>query len=80
LFIDFTRHSFEKYGAKIYRLALLEAGHIAQNLLLTAAALGLAGLPLCGFRDAEISAAAGLDFPQQAVVYAVAIGGMVSPD
>lgn len=78
LFVDFTRTSFEKYGPKTYRLALLEAGHIGQNFLLTATALGLAGIPLCGFQDDAISTISGLQFPHQAVVYAIAIGSQMS--
>lgn len=74
LFVDFTRTSLGKYGPKAYRLALLEAGHLGQNLLLTATAQGLASIPLCGFQDDAISTISGLQFPYQAVVYAIAIG------
>jgi SagB-type dehydrogenase family enzyme len=70
---DFGRPSFTRYGGKAYRLLLLEAGHLAQNLLLVTAALGLAGLPLCGFRDAELTAAAGL-LSTQPIVYALVLG------
>jgi SagB-type dehydrogenase family enzyme len=74
LFLDFGRVSLSKYGRKAYRLALLEAGHLAQNLLLVATALGLATLPLCGFDDERLSQAAGLQYPQQPVVYVIAVG------
>ena len=40
-----------KYGELGYRLMLLEAGHLAQNILLVAEAQGLSGLPVCGFYD-----------------------------
>jgi SagB-type dehydrogenase family enzyme len=73
-FIDFLRQSLQKYGPKIYRLALLEGGHIAQNMILAASALDLASLPICGFEDAELTDAAGLRYPEQPVVYALAIG------
>ena len=75
LWVDFTRPSLGKYGEKVYRLALLEAGHVAQNLLLVAAGLELAGVPLCGFDDQALAAEAGLTYPYQPVVYAVALGG-----
>jgi len=75
LFVDFARPSLGKYGEKAYRLALLEAGHIAQNLLLVASALGLSGIPLCGFPDEELSIDAGLAYPDEAIVYALALGG-----
>jgi SagB-type dehydrogenase family enzyme len=42
---------FEKYGKLSYRLALIEAGHIAQNVQLVATALGLNSVPLGGFYD-----------------------------
>lgn len=73
-FLDFTRLSLSKYGKKAYRLALLEAGHIAQNVLLAASAFRLAGLPLCGFDDEGLSLAAGLRYPEQPVVYVLAVG------
>lgn len=75
LFLDFTRISLSKYGEKAYRLGLLEAGHIAQNVVLLAAAWDLAALPICGFRDEELSGCAGLRYPYQAIVYVLAVGG-----
>jgi SagB-type dehydrogenase family enzyme len=78
LWVDFTRPSLGKYGEKAYRLALLEAGHIAQNLLLIAAGLELAGVPLCGFDDQALAAEAGLIYPEQPIVYVVALGGAPS--
>jgi SagB-type dehydrogenase family enzyme len=74
LSMDFSRPSLGKYGERAYRLALLEAGHLAQNVLLLAVALGLAGLPMCGYDDRQLSVAAGLAFPDAAVVYALAVG------
>ena len=74
LAVDFARPSLGKYGERAYRLALLEAGHLAQNVLLVATALGLAGLPICAYDDARLSVAAGLTFPDAAVVYVLAIG------
>jgi SagB-type dehydrogenase family enzyme len=76
LWVDWTRPSLGKYGEKSYRLALLEAGHIAQNLLLIAAARDLAGVPLCGFNDQALAAEAGLAYPEQAVLYVVVLGGV----
>ena len=45
-----------KYGQRGYRFALLEAGHVAQNVVLAAAALGVAALPLGGYYDAQVDA------------------------
>ncbi|MBM3286769.1 MAG: SagB/ThcOx family dehydrogenase [Candidatus Eisenbacteria bacterium] len=40
-----------KYGDRAERYIWLEAGHAAQNLLLQATALGLAGVPIGAFSD-----------------------------
>lgn len=64
----------EKYGARGYRLALLEAGHAAQNLLLTAVANGLAGVPWGGFFEDALAELIAADSPHEQVVAAVAIG------
>jgi SagB-type dehydrogenase family enzyme len=64
-----------KYGLRGYRFALLEAGHVVQNILLAAAALRLAVLPLGGFYDARAEQLLGVDGVDESVVYAVAVGG-----
>lgn len=46
-----------KYGSQAERYCLLEAGHIAQNILLQATAHGAAGVPVGAFEDAKVSAA-----------------------
>jgi SagB-type dehydrogenase family enzyme len=74
LWADFSRPSLAKYGGKAYRLLLLEAGHLAQNILLLATALGLASLPICGFDDRRLSTLCSLNYPSQAVTYTIAIG------
>lgn len=43
-----------KYGNRGYRFALLETGHVAQNLNLVAGALGLGCLNIGGFFDREV--------------------------
>jgi SagB-type dehydrogenase family enzyme len=52
LFADCDR-LIAKYGDRGYRFALLEAGHMAQNILLTCADLRLAAVPVGGFLDDE---------------------------
>lgn len=55
------------------RVALLEAGHVAQNLLLEATALGLVGVPMTGFNDQEVRAV--LTIPEgQATIYIIPVG------
>ena len=44
-----------KYGARGARYVHMEAGHAAQNLLLQAQALGLAGVPVGAFDDEAVA-------------------------
>jgi SagB-type dehydrogenase family enzyme len=64
-----------KYGLRGYRFALLEAGHLVQNVLLVAAALGLAAVPLGGWYDRRVDELVGADGLDEASVYLVSIGG-----
>ena len=70
----FWRSRF-KYGVRGYRFALLEAGHLAQNLVLAAAALRLSALPLGGFYDRSLDALVAADGLDEACVHAVLLGG-----
>jgi SagB-type dehydrogenase family enzyme len=63
-----------KYGERGYRFALLEAGHIAQNALLTANALGLGACPFGGFIDDDLDRLMGIDGLDEVSLYLVAIG------
>lgn len=63
-----------KYIERGYRFALLEAGHIAQNFVLTAGALGLGAVCVGGFWDDPYNHFLGLDADREAVVYAVMLG------
>jgi SagB-type dehydrogenase family enzyme len=69
----FWRSRF-KYGLRGYRFALLEAGHLAQNVLLVCAALGLAAVPLGGFFDRPIDELLGADGVNESVLYAICLG------
>jgi SagB-type dehydrogenase family enzyme len=64
-----------KYGLRGYRFALLEAGHAAQNVVLAAAALGLAALPYGGYYDYRLDELVGADGVEESVVYALVVGG-----
>ena len=70
----FWRSRF-KYGARAYRFTLLEAGHVGQNLLLAATALGLASVPIGGFFDREVDAFLGVDGLHEASLYLFPLGG-----
>lgn len=73
LSVVLPRSSF-KYGQRAYRFALLEAGHIAQNVLLTAEGLGLGALPIGGFFDDDVNRLLRLDGCQEFVVYLLLAG------
>jgi SagB-type dehydrogenase family enzyme len=66
--------TLERYAARGYRYALLEAGHAAQNACLIATELGLGSLCLGSFADARLNRFLGLDGVTEAVLYAVAVG------
>ena len=67
------RGSF-KYGDRGYRFALLEAGHVAQNLSLVSTALELAAVCLGGFFDREVDAWLGLNGITHSTLYMMAVG------
>jgi len=64
-----------KYGARGYRFALLEAGHLAQNVLLACSALRLPALPLGGFFDRRLDAVVGANGVDEASLYVLVVGG-----
>lgn len=74
LVASFAR-SMWKYGHPAgFRVVLLEAGHIAQNLLLAATERGLASAPTAALKDGEVEELLGLDRVSQAALHAVVVG------
>jgi len=63
-----------KYALRGYRFALLEAGHLGQNLLLAAAALGLAAVPVGGVYDRRVEDLLGVDGVNESLVYVFSLG------
>jgi SagB-type dehydrogenase family enzyme len=63
-----------KYGELAYRLALLEAGHLGQNVCLIATGLGLGVCPLAGYVDDALNDLLSVDGVDETVVYALAVG------
>jgi SagB-type dehydrogenase family enzyme len=57
---NFRRHE-RKYGEGGYRMLVAEAGHISQNLILSATALGLHARPWGGAFDRMLNAALGIE-------------------
>jgi SagB-type dehydrogenase family enzyme len=65
-----------KYGVRGYRFALLEAGHVAQNVLLAATAFGLGAVPLGGYYDRLTDGFLGLDGVNESTLYTVVVGSL----
>jgi SagB-type dehydrogenase family enzyme len=78
LTILFGRTKF-KYGERGYRFALLEAGHIAQNMLLSAEALELGATAVGGFIDDEVNALLDVDGVDESTIYLIAVGRPAAP-
>ncbi len=62
-----------RYGERAERYCELEAGHIAQNVLLMATTLGLAAVPVAAFDDEAVLAVLGLGAGHSAL-YLLAVG------
>lgn len=69
----FSRLKF-KYGPRGHRYVFLEAGHLAQNLLLAATAADLAGVPYGGFRDDAVNDLLGVDGVDEGIIYSIMVG------
>ncbi len=63
-----------KYGLRGYRFALLDAGHVSENLYLVATALGLQVSATAGFIDDELDVALGLDGLDRATTLVLLVG------
>jgi SagB-type dehydrogenase family enzyme len=63
-----------RYGERGYRYVFLDVGHLTQNLLLSATALGLAAMTTCGFFDDIASELLRLDGVEEAVLYVAFLG------
>ena len=63
-----------KYGNRGYRLAMLEAGHASQNLLLQSAAVGLGSVAWAGFYDDLLADLLKLDRHTEPVISTIFVG------
>src|SRR5262249_31763325 len=70
----FTDRLRPRYGERGYRYLLFEAGHVAHNLSLLAAAYGLGALCIGGFVDMAIGRLVGLNEIDEIPLYLVAVG------
>lgn len=63
-----------KYGERGYRHALLEAGHIGQNLYLVSETVGLGCCAIGGTNDKEIERLLDIDGVNESLVYTLVAG------
>ena len=61
--------TIEKYGSRGYRYILLEAGHIAQNMILSGVSSGINMIPMAGVKESFIEKILGLGKNEERVVY-----------
>jgi SagB-type dehydrogenase family enzyme len=69
----FPRHE-RKYGQGGYRMLVAETGHISQNLILAATALGLSARPFGGVFDDLLNQGLGLNGDEEQFLLAVLVG------
>jgi SagB-type dehydrogenase family enzyme len=63
-----------KYAQRAYRYVYLDAGHIAQNLALSAISIGLGSCQVGAFFDDEINQILGVDGVNESVLYLSVVG------
>jgi SagB-type dehydrogenase family enzyme len=63
-----------KYGLRGYRLALMDVGHVSENIHLVGAGLDLAVCATAGFMDDELDRALRLDGLEMCSMLAIAVG------
>jgi SagB-type dehydrogenase family enzyme len=63
-----------KYGERGFRYIYMEAGHIAENVLLQAASLGLGAVPVGAFLDDRLDGLLDVDGREEISLYLMAVG------
>jgi SagB-type dehydrogenase family enzyme len=63
-----------KYGLRGYRMALLDAGHVSENIYLAATGLGLQVCATAGFIDDELDEVLGLDGLETTALLVLSVG------
>ena len=63
------KRTTSKYGSRGYRFVLLEAGHVAQNMLLAGTEKGVNLIPVGGTNENVIEGMMGLGTLEERIVY-----------
>jgi SagB-type dehydrogenase family enzyme len=71
---DYRKMAWKYSDQSAFNSLLIESGHIAQNMMVCAAALSVGSVPTNAVDQAELERCFSLDFPNQAVIYALALG------
>jgi SagB-type dehydrogenase family enzyme len=65
-----------KYQERSYRYALIETGHLGQNVYLAATSMGMGTCAVGAFSDDGLNAMLGVDGKNEAAVYMLAVGNV----
>jgi SagB-type dehydrogenase family enzyme len=63
-----------RYSQRGYRYLHLDAGHVCQNLYLSAESVGCGVCAIAAFLDEEINPAMGIDGENEFVIYVATVG------
>lgn len=63
-----------RYGERAYRYIFLDAGHVAQNLYLSAEAINCGVCAIAAFSDDELNYVLGIDGKEEFVIYMATVG------
>lgn len=63
-----------RYRERSYRYVLLEAGHIAENIYLSATSSGLGSCAIGAFYDDDFNRMLGIDGKEEAIIYIMVVG------
>ena len=80
IFTSVWERSAREYGDFCYQLALIEAGHMAQNISLASTAVGIGSCPLSGYDDETIARLLGIDNASEQPVYSIALSTVAKRD
>lgn len=73
VFTSVWQRSSAKYGDLAYLHALIESGHMSENVLLVGCALGLSVRPYAGFNDTLVTQLLDLDGDEEQPVHSISI-------
>lgn len=74
LFTAIFQRLYWRYQERTYRYALLEVGHLGQNVYLAATSMGMGACALGAFLDDDVNAMLKVDGQHEAVLYMLSVG------